>query len=193
MADRQSALAGYYRPGIYGAPGATSVTVQLLPELQLQQLAAWPETVMEIERLALKFLSVTIRPGFGAAVERESAALMRVEPLKWWLLGAVIPDPNPELGVVLDISHSRTHLIISGESSAVLLNRYLPLDLRPESCPPGTVMSSAIHHVGITLWRSERGFELLIPRGFAVSIFELLCEGAEQFGYEILPELKLRS
>ena len=36
---------------------------------------------------------------------------------------------------------------------------HLPLDLRDAFCPVGSVASTALHHVGITLWRSEDGFE----------------------------------
>jgi sarcosine oxidase gamma subunit len=40
--------------------------------------------------------------------------------------------------------------------------------------------------VGVTLRRSDAGYELFIPRGFAVSLWELLVETAEQFGLEIV-------
>ncbi|HAF74482.1 MAG TPA: sarcosine oxidase subunit gamma, partial [Gammaproteobacteria bacterium] len=48
------------------------------------------------------------------------------------------------------------------------------------------VASAGIHHVGVTLRRSDAGYELFIPRGFAVSLWELLVETAEQFGLEIV-------
>jgi sarcosine oxidase gamma subunit len=47
-------------------------------------------------------------------------------------------------------------------------------------------MSTAFHHVGITLWCSDDGFELFIPRGFALSLWEVLAETAAQFGAEIV-------
>lgn len=67
-----------------------------------------------------------------------------------------------------------------------LLNRHLPLDLREGAFPLGSVASTAFHHVGITVWRSEAGYELFLPRGFAVSLWELLRESAEQFGVEVV-------
>lgn len=189
MAERNSALASCYRPGSYGAPGHAAVTLQLQNGLQLQQVAAWPETVNLIEAQALEAIAAHSPPAFGQAVVGGFAALLRIEPLKWWMLGGVMPVPDAESGVVLDLSHSRVQLLISGASAIPFLNRFMPLDLRASSCPVGSVMSGAIHHVGITLWHSSRGYELFVPRGFSVSVYELLCEGAEQFGLEVLPEL----
>jgi len=49
----------------------------------------------------------------------------------------------------------------------------------------GSVASSVTHHVGVTLWRSQDGYELFIPRGFALSLWEGFVESAQQFGVEI--------
>ena len=48
-----------------------------------------------------------------------------------------------------------------------------------------SVASSSTHHVGVTLWRSADGYELFMPRGFALSLWEGLVESAQQFGVEI--------
>jgi len=80
---------------------------------------------------------------------------------------------------------NRKRLCVAGDDAAEFLNRHFPLDLRDASFPVGTVASSATHHVGVTLWRSDQGYELFIPRGFALSLWEGLVESAEQFGVEI--------
>ena len=49
-----------------------------------------------------------------------------------------------------------------------------------------SVASTAFHHVGVTLWRSVEGYELFLPRGFAVSLWQGLLESAEQFGVEVI-------
>ena len=54
------------------------------------------------------------------------------------------------------------------------------------SFPINSVASSAIHHVSIKIWRTDQGYRLFIPRGFALSIWEILLETASQFGYEVL-------
>jgi Sarcosine oxidase gamma subunit len=68
-----------------------------------------------------------------------------------------------------------------------LLNRYLPIDLRESKFQQASSASSAIHHVSIKLLKfSNNNYYLFIPRGFALSIWEILLESSKQFGYEIL-------
>ena len=40
--------------------------------------------------------------------------------------------------------------------------------------------------LGVTLWRSDAGYELFIPRGFALCLWEGFTASAMQFGLEIL-------
>ena len=96
------------------------------------------------------------------------------------------PQLDPETGCSLDLSHSRTHVRISGPQAAEFLNRHLSLDLREKSFPVGSVASSAIHHVGVSLWRSKEGYELFIPRGFALTLWEGFIESAGQFGLAVV-------
>ena len=100
-------------------------------------------------------------------------------------LGSDIPLLSTEDGTTLDLSHSFTQIEISGLKSIEFLNRFLPLDLREKSFPVNTVASSAVHHVSVKLWRSKETYNLFIPRGFALSLWELFLESASQFGYEI--------
>ena len=112
-------------------------------------------------------------------------SLWRMEPLKWWLLGSTINLPE-NLGTSLELSHAFTSIKVGGETSEILLNRHLPLDLRLKNFPIHSSASSAIHHVSVKLFRiSDKEFNFFIPRGFALSIWEILLESASQFGYEI--------
>ena len=109
-----------------------------------------------------------------------------MEPLKWWILDNNL-SVSEELGTSLDMSHSFTCIHISGNKSALLLNRHLPIDLRKKVFPEKSSASSAIHHVSIKLLKfSANSYYLFIPRGFALSIWEILLETSKQFGYEIL-------
>jgi len=185
MTERVSALDAHYFPGRYGDPDRLGVVLELVPDLELRQVAAWPETVAAVgERLA-RSIGAALAPGPGRALGGAEIAVLRIEPLKWWLVGLEAPTLPPEQGATLDLSHSRTHIRVSGDEAAAFLNRHLPLDLREASFPPGAVASSAMVHVGIALWRSPLGYELLLPRGFALSLWQGLVESAEQFGVEV--------
>jgi methylglutamate dehydrogenase subunit D len=183
---RSPALEGHYVPGQYGVAGQSGIVFQEMKDLTLVQVAAWSETLDQVSGLAAKAAGVAVAPGPGLASANGDAALLRIEPLKYWLVGVKAPDLEPQAGATLDLSHSRTHLRISGPQAAALLNRFLPLDLREASFPVGSVASTAFHNVGITMWRSGGGYEVFLPRGFALSLWQLLCEGAAQFGYEVV-------
>jgi len=185
MAERTSALAGYCRPGLYGQPGEPGVHLQEVPELLLHQIAAWPQTLGTVGAQVAQALGVPSAPGPGQVTTTTGGTILRVEPLKWWIHGAQAPKLTPADGSVLELSHSRTQLRVSGPEAQVCLNRLLPIDLRNDACPVGTIASTAMHHVGITVWHSKEGFELFLPRGFALSLGEVLLETALQFGVEV--------
>ncbi len=148
-----------------------------IPNLQLYQIAAWPETLDAVRTKALEYIGATGDLKNGGSVSGDNAALLSVEPLKFWLIGAEPPTLNSQEGATLDLSHSRTHLRLEGPGVTNLLNKHISLDLRPQSFPEGHVASTGLHHVGITLWRNNDGFDLFIPRAFAVTISEMLFHG----------------
>ncbi|MGB5706065.1 MAG: hypothetical protein WBM41_04490 [Arenicellales bacterium] len=186
MVDRISALDGHYQSGRFGTDGDTDVGLQLIRDLQLQQVAAWPDTIKKAADAAAKAAGADEAPAPGKAISGERGAILRSEPLKWWLVGVDSMQIDSGQGAVLDLSHSRTQIRITGPKSTTLLNRLLPLDLRDTNFREGAVASSAMHHVGVTLWHSASGYELFIPRGFALSIWEILFESALQFGVEVV-------
>ncbi len=186
--ERVSGLHGYYHTGRFGADNGSGpgVTLQEINELTLWQVAAWPEAFAAVSASVAKQCGVSKAPAPGQAEVGEKAVLLRAEPLKYWVIGMVPSELSSDEGAIVDQSHSRTRVRVSGSEAASLLNRHLPLDLRDSAFPVGSVASTAFHHIGITLWRNKDGYDLFMPRGFAVSLWELLTHSAEQFGYETL-------
>ncbi|MDB4224781.1 hypothetical protein N9850_13500 [Granulosicoccus sp.] len=188
MDNRISALAGHYHVGKSGIllNGETAgVCLQDVHGLKLYQVSAWANSIDAVGIQIANAVGCDRAPGPCEAAVGTNAAALRIEPLKWWLYGVDAPDVDAEQGGILDISHSRTQVRVSGAEATTLLNRHLPLDLREQSFPVGSVASTMIHHVGVTLWRSDEGYELFIPRGFALSLWEGIVESATQFGLEI--------
>ena len=180
--ERKSALAEHTAP--VATPDA-GVTLTEVRNPVLWQLAVWPETIDNTAASIAATLGVNSTPGFGASVTSGGVSMLRIEPCKFWVYGAALATPDAADGVVLDLSHSRTQIRISGSKAVVVLNSYLPLDLREQSFPVGAVASTAFHHVGVTLWRTEQGYDLFVPRGFAVSLWELLVEASKQYGLAV--------
>lgn len=190
MVDRQSALAAHQRPRQASYDGATGVSFSEVQTYSLVQIAAWPETLHSVGLTATKLAGCDAAPAPGRAVFEGTRTLMRVEPLKWWVLSEAPQDASslPALeatqGAVLDLSHSRTWLRVSGDKAAPLLNHFLPINLSDRAFPAGSVATTAMHHIGVTLWRDEDAFNLLLPRSFASSLFELFTDSASQYGYK---------
>ena len=185
MVERLSALRDNYKIGIFGKKEKAGIVMSEIKDLILYQVAAWPKTLDKVGTEIAQSLGLNKYPGPNRAIEGNQLSLLRIEPLKWWIVGSGVPTLSSNEGTTLDLSHSYTHLEISGPSDTLFLNRHLPLDLRDKYFPVNSVASSAIHHVSVKLWRSDSGYHLFIPRGFALSLWEIFLETANQFGYEI--------
>ena len=187
MADDVSAVGGHLVPGLRGRPGAAGVRIAEVRPFALFQFAAWPDTLAQTGAEAAEAAGAKTAPAPGRAATGAHGTLLRVEPLKWWLVGGTgaAPVPVAGSGAVLDLSHSRTRLHISGPQATRLLNHVLPIDLSAGAFPDGAVACTAFHHVGVTLWRDGTGFTLFLPRSFAASLCEILTESAAQYGLEI--------
>ena len=185
MTRRISALEGYYHKGVFGKKDNLSVVITEVRNLILYQVAVWPDTLNDVGKKIAESLNLPEFPEANKGFSTNEVSMLRLEPLKWWVIGREILEIAAEEGSILDLSHSRTHIRISGKHATTLLNRHLPVDLRDVAFPVNSVASTAFHHVSITLWRSKKGYELFLPRAFALSLWEVLLESAAQFGYEI--------
>ena len=185
MVKRISALNKYYEKGVFGKKDIPGIILSEIKNLILYQVAAWPETLDEVGKKLAKSCNLKEYPLANKAISNSQIAILRKEPLKWWIIGNEIEDLSSEEGNILDLSHSQTHVRISGEDSTALLNRHLPIDLRETFFPLNSVASTGFHHCSVTLWRSKDGYELFLPRAFALSLWEVLLESSTQFGYEI--------
>ena len=186
MLKRHSTLDTIYTPGKNPFNNNTNITFKELVNLNLKQITCWPNTYSDTENFFKKELNINHLPNFNRGVLDSEFSIWRMEPLKWWILDNNLSVPE-ELGTSLDMSHAFTCIHISGNKSSLLLNRHLPIDLREKIFPEASSASAAIHHVSIKLLKfSANNYYLLIPRGFALSIWEILLETSKQFGYEIL-------
>ena len=185
MVNRSSALESNYSVGNSPTNNKSWLQLSEIKNLQLTQVAAWPDSINKVGSNIAKHLNLNEYAPPNKAIVNNSIVMMRIEPLKWWIIGSKIPVLSSKDGTSLDLSHSFTHLEISGPSASLFLNRHLPLDLREKYFPVNAVASSAIHHVSVKLWRSDSAYHLFIPRGFALSLWEIFLETASQFGYEI--------
>ena len=186
MINRTSALITNYKIGSIKVNTIIKLTFHEIKGMDIKQIAAWPTTLQIIDLKLSKIINSIKAPGFNQTLSSNNTHLLRMEPLKWWLIGGRGIDISADEGSTLDLSHAFTLIEIKGDAVIKFLNRHLPLDLRDQSFPVNSIASSAIHHVSVKIWRTDLGYRLFIPRGFALSIWEILLETASQFGYEIV-------
>ena len=185
MVSRASALVTNYKIGSYKVNEKISLTFKEIRNLHIQQIAVWSSTIDSVASKLANIIKVSNAPGFNQALSNNDKHILRTEPLKWWVIGENIIEVAAEEGTVVDLSHAFTSIEITGDSVRDFLNRHLPLDLRDHSFPINSVASSAIHHVSVKVWKTNGGYRLFIPRGFALSLWDIFLETASQFGYEI--------
>ncbi|WP_027255848.1 sarcosine oxidase subunit gamma [Leisingera aquimarina] len=187
MANPISALQAVRRTGRFSTAATPRVTIEEITDFGLLQFAAWADALAETGAEAARVAGCSACPSPGQSVRGVNGTLLRVEPLKWWLVvpaGAKTPAPDlgPETGAVLDLLQSRCWLRISGSLAETVLNHFLPINLGSGAFADGAVATTAFHHTGVTLWRDVQGLNLLMPRSTARSLWDLLSESARQYG-----------
>jgi heterotetrameric sarcosine oxidase gamma subunit len=189
MVERASALEGQNAPRQFGltGPGGPGIRLSERHLASLWLIAAWPDRLAETGAAAAKAAGVDAAPGPGASATGKGGTLLRAEPLKWLLVSEdeiARPALDAADGTVLELSHARTAIHVSGPKALDLMARMVPLDLRPAAFPEGSVANTGLHHVGVTILARDGGFDILVLRSFGLTVWETLVESAAQFGAE---------
>ena len=172
------------------AGSAQDVAIEAAPRGSLWQVAVWPDQLAKIEQaLAAACACEAPRPG-RVTVSGDDRLLIRVEPLKWWVLGADgARHPlalAPEHGAVLDMSHDQAGIIVSGPNASELLKRMVSVDLRDAAFPDLSFASTQMHHMILKVLRRDRGgmpaYQVMVMRSYADDLREIVAHHLEHFG-----------
>ncbi len=153
----------------------------------LLQYHGWPETYAELAAMIAAQCGAAAAPAPGKAVHGPGGSLLRIHPQRLWLLSersdaAGGPAVEPQLGAALDLSHARAIIRVADDAAEALLSRFIAIDLRPHRFAVDDVAITPLHRVSVVLWRRPNGIDILVPRSFARSIWDLLAETAERLG-----------
>ena len=85
MVERISALVTNYQKGVFGKKDKTGLILSEIQDLILYQVAAWPETLDKVGNKIAKVCSLVKYPLANKAVEGDTMAMLRIEPIKWWV------------------------------------------------------------------------------------------------------------
>jgi heterotetrameric sarcosine oxidase gamma subunit len=197
MGNQISAMHNHLPPQHVSPPSEGGIMLEEILTFSLFQFSGWPDTMAKTAQLVRQVAGSKRAVKSGRVAVAGKMSILRVEPLKYWLIAAdalLEPATVPcDVCCALDLSHSKMWIKVSGHKAETLLNHFLPIDLRHGKFIEGDVVNTAFHHVGVTLWRTEECFNLLIPRSFAACLRGLLLASASQYGVnfklEAIPEV----
>jgi methylglutamate dehydrogenase subunit D len=155
------------------------------PCATLQQYHAWPDRYADMARMLAAHCGAANAPLPGKAVHGTTGSLLRVHPQRLWFVADradAQPDLQlaPDMGAMLELSHARTAIRVTADAAVPLLSRFIAIDLRPDRFAVDDVAVTPLHRVSAVLWRRADGIDIMAPRSFARSIWELLAETAER-------------
>jgi len=189
MPERRSALSGYR--GATAADGPAPVAIAAATPAALAMVTAFPPSERSV-RTALKTATSLAVPKAGRFAGDDDMLLAALSPGRCLLLSAS-PDLVSALraaigdkGAVTDLGHARAVVRITGEPAERLLMTGVMLDLSDSAFPAGLVAETVVHHMDVTLLRrGAAAFDIVVFRGFAVSLLEWLTDAAAPIGFEV--------
>ena len=197
MFERQPVLAHTLSGGGRdGADGARRIALTHVVGWHLGLVAAFRDT--QAQCLAALGDQLGVRPAACAPDVQllPHGQLFQTAPGQFWLVtprrelmaGVAAAVPSDQ-GSFTDLSHSRVRVAISGAGAADVLAKGMTVDLHPEAFRVGQFVQAGLHHSGVLVHRaSSSRYELYLPRTFAVSLFEWLCDAAWPLGYDVATE-----
>lgn len=193
--ERRSALAAVYRAGRHGhSQGEPGVRVRERRALAIAQVAAFAHDTALAADLASR-AGVDAIPTVGHVVGDDARSIRPAGPRTWMVVFGPKGGPMPDLAVafagravVTDLSQARTVIELKGRAAATVLAQGCSLDLHPAEFGPRACVQTRVGHIGVTLTRlaGDDAFELMVYRGYAVSLWEWLMAASRSVGVEVL-------
>lgn len=186
MVERVSPLAEALSPRVFGLVGEAGPGLRLSTrtDLSLWQVAAWPQTAGAVSAALAEAVGAAA-PGFGRVAEGPGGTLLRLSPLKWWIIDGARPGFDAETAVTLDLSHEQTPVRVEGRDAEALMARVAAVDFRAAAFPPGSFAATGGHHLMLKVRRlGPEAFEIYVMRSLAQHLWETLEALARPFGAE---------
>ena len=186
--DRLSPFGPELVPGRHGAAGGAPV-VMAERRVDIVQVMGTEATVRDIAGLAL--------PKPGRAEIAGNAMAVWIQPSSWLVirprgtegsLARTLADASGGAVAVVDQSHGRAVLRLSGTDARDVLAKGCRLDLHPRAFSAGSAATTTIDHITVTIVQIDAAptYDLVLPANFAEAFLDWLRMSAAEFGYEII-------
>ncbi|MCZ6470405.1 MAG: hypothetical protein O6649_03485 [Gammaproteobacteria bacterium] len=192
MPEILSPLASIQKTGSFGAHSDTGPGVNLSDcrTGTLVQIAGWDD-FEAVVLPGLQELGFNDVGDYHTCRRTDGKSLFRTAPDRVLIAGqSKLEIPRSLIGdeslAVLDLSHSRTRIIVDGTAAEEVMVRLAPIDFRASVMPVDSFVQTGIHHVGVLIYRTaEMRFEIFTPVTWARSVWELICLNAAPLGYTV--------
>jgi sarcosine oxidase subunit gamma len=188
---RRSPLEGVLRDPRHAAGSADApVAIAERRGLSLVQVIARRDEGQAVaERLGLD-----PAPGRASAIQAGSA--LWLAPGAWMVVAEDLEDGAlyqslleelQDVAAVIDQSHGRAALRLSGPRARDVLAKGCRLDLHPRAFSPGMCAQTSIAQIGTLLHQLDEAptYDLYVFAGYALDFLDWLTASAAEFGYRI--------
>ena len=123
------------------------------------ELSAWPGAKQVLQ-------------GFVTTTRSSGKTVLAIAPRRYWLINGQAPLEGDF--AVTDVSHGYQCLRLSGEDRFNVLAGGLPIDIDPASFPTGSVATSVIETITVTVHNRGDAFDIYCKRSYVNSLAEWL-------------------
>ena len=177
----------------YGRPvGTPGVAVELRELGALATVAPRRDQRQALRSSALTGFAVDL-PDLPRRVEGRDIAFIWTGPDQWLAQGPQGKEPLlaevfSGLASIVDQSHARTLLRVTGPRARDALAKGLAIDLHPSAFVTGFAAVTSVAHIGVVLWQLDDRptYEFAVPRSYALSFWHWLEASAIEYGVEFV-------
>jgi sarcosine oxidase subunit gamma len=134
-------------------------------------------------------------PSLPRCVEGRDMAFIWAGPDQWLAyrrpapaggMEAALAGPFARFAAIVDQSHGRTLLRLTGPRVRDALAKGIAIDLHPREFKTGYAAVTAVAHIGVHFWQTDDRptYDFAVPRGFAQSFWHWLEASAAELGLE---------
>lgn len=194
-----SALDGIAAPGRYGRDTASAgVTVGELRGAGLATVTARKGQRAALLEAARSAYGLEL-PATPRRAEGRDVAFIWLGPDQWLACSASAPlggmeallaAPFAGLASIVDQSHGRTLLRVTGPHVRDALAKGLPIDLHPRAFKAGDAAATLVSHISVHLWQIDDTptYEFAVARSLAQSFWHWLAVSGAQYGVEFVDQ-----
>ncbi|QPC88122.1 sarcosine oxidase subunit gamma family protein [Mesorhizobium sp. NBSH29] len=194
MVEVLSPLGPVWKPGIHGNTKAgIGVALSELQPGSIVEAAAWPGTAKKLITAIKTVTGLALPDGAGGGKATDAKTAFGIAPGRFLisdqnegLAASLSAAITAEIGTVIDLSHGRTMLRISGAKAEWVLAKFFAIDFALQAFPLGAGRATSHHDIFAQIQRTGQSqFDLTVFRSFARSFWTELCHASEEVGYEV--------